>query len=129
MSPDAEKLWNLSEQYVYLAAKHLGVFHPNWEKTLEAREPKTAEMEHMRAIFLFPTIKKDTQTHIGIIRQMYLQTAEARKKEKAGGETAEYAEAITEGVSAELKAAIKYLSPVQREILKAHYFLDWNDQE
>lgn len=126
MSPTAEKIWSLADQYVEYAVPHLGPQGPHHDDS--STTSFDGIVERLRVKFLFPFASPDGIDLLlqGRLRRWMLVLS---KKSDATNPTAESAlagehlEASFEEVAVKLRTMLHgpSLSEVQKEILERHF--------
>lgn len=117
---DAEEFWNWSGEYVREAAEHLS---PGQIRADHTEGPHDRE-EWLRLSFLFPTLPEKSRHDLLVVRRFFMIAREHQELERDDpDDSAEYSEAMADQVSQQLREALRTFSPMQQEILRAHYLI------
>ena len=117
---DAEELWTWSSEYVRVAAEQLspGKLRPEHNEGPNDRE------EWLRLNFLFPTLPEKSKHDLLVVRRFFMIAREHQELEREDpDDSAEYSEAMADQVSQQLREALRTFSPIQQEVLRAHYLI------
>lgn len=126
MSPEAEKIWAMANEYVPIAIKHL-TLNPTRE---DRSSPTTwdSHPEYLRISYLFPRIADGGMSALVIMSQLRWQLGrmefwDAQERSVRSASSIESTEAELNRLTEEFGgSALRHLSPVQVEILREKYF-------
>jgi len=126
MSPQAERVWTVSEEYIRLA-----------QAFLEPVDDRYAEgnvlwkREELRVSFLFPNRPERTLQDLCKVRCRFLgvgaaRTAERKERSQGAASGAEHREADAVASQKEAEGACSGFSIIQQEILREKFFVRFN---
>lgn len=121
MQNELDEVWLASERYIALAEAWLS---PASLIPPIAQTPESAR-EWLRISFLFPTLPEKGKSDLLAVRRYFLAARQHQEREKDDAHhSAEHSEAMAEQAAGQILEALPAFSPVQRQILSAHYILN-----
>jgi len=121
MSPEAELVWQASEDYLALALKHLGL-----QKA--GREPLATAKEQYRVSFLFPNLPERSRRDLCKVRCRFVGVDETRQRQRReNAQTVspgfEYQESDALQFQKEAEDALFGFTRIQQEILRDKFLV------
>ena len=127
LSQQAQEIWDLSEKYIPIAFAHLVLRAPLQNKSTEFCFD--GKNESLRIGYLFPDLAPETNAYKWLmeIRRLrwqlkLVQQNEVDESTVASAHAAEQFEAFCANKRDDLMEVFIHFSPVQKEILKEHFF-------
>jgi hypothetical protein len=123
MSPEAERVWKASDEYIVLAKAYL---EPEQDRYSEGNA--MWRKEEYRVSFLFPKWPERSRLDLCKVRCRFLgvedaQRAEREERSQSAASGAEHQEAEAVAYQKDAEAACAGFSRIQREILQEKFFL------
>ena len=125
LSPIAQRIWDVCEEYISLALKHLSLGGPYANaSSITTFDPRP---QQLRIQFLFPGINSSGGNALYNLRhEQWLHKSaysdDRHQKTIASAHTAEQVEARFETQKREVQKFMFELSPIQQEIIREKFF-------
>jgi hypothetical protein len=123
MSPEAERVWKASDDYIILAREFL---EPQDDRYREGNA--SWKSEEYRVSFLFPNWPRRSRLDLCKVRCRFLSVGDAQRIEREGGSQAaasgaEHQEADAIACQRDAQDACVGFTKIQREILQEKFFV------